>query len=87
MYDVKRYTVSHAREQLADVLDEAERTGQVIIERRNVQYVISVRRSDTRRPAKAAPAIEVLDPAIDAGEWNFTWSPSGLRLKAAKPRR
>ncbi len=86
MYAVKRYTVSHAREQLADVLDEAERTGQVIIERRNVQYVISVRRSTARRSASRLPAIEVLDPAIDAGEWSFTWSPSGLRLKTRAPR-
>jgi hypothetical protein len=37
---MKRYPVSMARERLADVLDEADRSGAVVIERRGVQYVL-----------------------------------------------
>ena len=54
MYIMKRYTISQARERLADVLDEAERNGAVVIERRDVQYVI---RATHTAPRKACATI------------------------------
>jgi antitoxin (DNA-binding transcriptional repressor) of toxin-antitoxin stability system len=76
---MKRYTVSQARERLADVLDEAERGGSVVIERRNVQYVIQAKRT----PARDAPrqsVIETLDPAVDTGQWQWDWTARGVKF-------
>ena len=81
---MKRYTVAQARERLADVLDEAERGGSVIIERRNVQYVIQARRpAHKSRPRQSI--IETLDPALDGGQWHWSLTASGVRF--TKPRR
>lgn len=60
---MRRYTVSTERERLAEVLDEADRSGSVVIERRDVRYVIRA----TRKPHEARPGrsiIEVVDPAV-----------------------
>ena len=77
---MKRYTVSQARERLAEVLDEAERGGTAVIERRDVQYVITAKRRRAR-PRAAASTIEILDPALDRGEWTWTWSQNGMRFQ------
>jgi antitoxin (DNA-binding transcriptional repressor) of toxin-antitoxin stability system len=81
---MKRYTVAQARERLADVLDEAERGGTVIIERRNVQYVIQARRP-ARKPRVRQSIIETLDPAVDSGQWHWNLTASGVRF--TRPRR
>lgn len=87
MYNVrvKRYTVSHARERLADVLDEAERTGSILIQRGDREYVITPKRRT--RAAKPQSVIEVLDPAIDAGAWTWDLTASGLRFRPRARRR
>jgi antitoxin (DNA-binding transcriptional repressor) of toxin-antitoxin stability system len=79
----KRYTVVQARERLSTVLDEAEKGAPVIIERRGVRYQVSVVTASRRR-RKAAPRIEVLDPAIDDGQWSWTWGAGGLSFRARK---
>jgi hypothetical protein len=76
---MKRYTVSQARERLADVLDEAERNGSVVIERRDVQYVIRAKRAP-RQPRAGRSVIEVLDPAVADGQWQWNWTAKGLRF-------
>jgi antitoxin (DNA-binding transcriptional repressor) of toxin-antitoxin stability system len=81
---MKRYTVSQARERLADVLDEAERGVSVVIERRDVQYVIHAK-PVTRRPRDRRSLIETIDPAVAAGQWHWTWADGGARF--TKPRR
>ena len=83
---MKRYPVSKARERIADVLDEVERTGAAMIERGGVQYVISVRRP-VRRAKTRRPMIEILDPSVEAGEWHWQWSARGLRLETPRRRR
>ena len=82
---MKRYTVSQARERLAEVLDEAEQGGTPVIERRDVQYVITAKRT-TKTVKAGKSAIEVLDPAIETGEWHWTWSPKGLQFAGRKRR-
>ena len=83
---MKRYTVSQAREKLADVLDQADRTGSVLIERRNVQYVIRPRRvARTSRPRRSV--IEILDPAISGGQWQWKWTAKGLTFSHRGRRR
>ena len=82
---MKRYTVSQARERLADVLDEAERGGPVVIERRNVQYVIQAKRA-SRRPRPRQSVIETLDPAVASGQWRWDWTAGGVRFAARRRR-
>lgn len=82
---MKRYSVAHARSRLADLLNEAERGTPVVIERRGVRYVLRAeaapRRSRVRRSM-----IETLDPAVARGQWQWTWTPKGVRLSARRPR-
>jgi antitoxin (DNA-binding transcriptional repressor) of toxin-antitoxin stability system len=68
---------------LSTVLDEAEQGGPVIIERRGVRYQVTVVAASRRR-RKAAPRIEVLDPAIDEGQWSWTRGADGLTLRSRK---
>jgi hypothetical protein len=81
---MKRYRVSVARERLADVLDEADRSGAVVIERRNVRYVIRPERP--ARKAASRPVIEVVDPSVAAGQWHWTLTPKGLRFNRGSRR-
>jgi hypothetical protein len=85
MYVMKRYTVSKARERFADVLDEAEQHGGVVIERGDVQYVITAKRTPRRRAAKRS-AIETLDPAVRDGRWQWEWTGAGVTFGAGQPR-
>lgn len=88
MYNVhamKRYPMAIARERLADVLDEAERNGSVVIERRDVQYEIRARRVSGRRRSKQS-MIETLDPAVADGQWTWNWTASGVKFGARRRR-
>lgn len=85
MYSVKRYNVSMARERLADVLNEADRNGAVLIERGDVQYVITVR-GPRRRPARRTSVIETVDRAVSEGEWRWNVTAKGLRFGARRQR-
>jgi hypothetical protein len=81
----KRYSVSRVRERLSDALDEADRGVAVFIERRGIRYQLSLAPKKARRPAaKRTPRIEVLDPAIEDGSWNWAWSPGRMTFR---PRR
>jgi hypothetical protein len=82
---MKRYTSSQVRERLADVLDAAERGEEVVIERRGVRYFIRAERS---KPAARArkPLVDVLDPAVGAGEWTWTWKADGLAFSSKRRR-
>ena len=84
VHEMKRYTVAQVRERLASALDEVERGVPVVIERRGVRYLISVESRKTRR-ARRPSIIETVDPAIAAGQWTWTWTSRGVRLK--RPRR
>jgi antitoxin (DNA-binding transcriptional repressor) of toxin-antitoxin stability system len=82
---MKRYTVAQVRERLASALDEVERGVPVVIERRGVQYVISVQSRKARRGRRPS-IIETVDPAIAAGQWTWLSTAKGLRFKPAKRR-
>jgi hypothetical protein len=80
---MKKYTVSLVRERLSDALDQAERGEAVLIERRGVTYRLSVEKP--RRSRRPAPArIEILDKAVDAGEWTWDWQDGELRFRARR---
>ncbi len=82
---MKRYTISQARKQLADVLNEAERAGSVVIERRDVRYVIRAE-PKPRQHASRRSVIETLDPAVSAGQWEWKTVASGVRFSGRRPR-
>jgi hypothetical protein len=77
---VKRYTVSGVRERLAEALDEADRGVPVIIERKGVRYRLSVEKPALARKRRR-PRIEILDPAVEQGQWTWDWTPNGLKFR------
>jgi antitoxin (DNA-binding transcriptional repressor) of toxin-antitoxin stability system len=83
---MKRYSVSMVRQRLADVLDEAASGTPVVIERRGVRYVLRAEaRPAPKRPRR--PLIEVLDPAVARGEWEWTLTARGLRFRPRRPSK
>ena len=79
---MKRYTVSVVRERLAEALDEADRGVPVIIERKGVRYRLSVEKPAVAR--RRRPRIEILDPAVEQGQWTWDWTPRGLKFRDAR---
>lgn len=74
-----------ARERFADVLDEAERSGAVVIERRDVKYVIRAIRKTKRLPSGKS-IIETVDKDVASGQWSWDWTPKGVRFAARRRR-
>jgi antitoxin (DNA-binding transcriptional repressor) of toxin-antitoxin stability system len=83
---MKRYTVAHVRERLSDALDEAEKGVEVFIERRGTRFRLTLAPPLPKRSRARKRRIEVLDPAVDAGQWTWTWTPRGLSFKPRKRR-
>lgn len=83
---MKRFTVAQLRERLAEALNEAERGVPVAIERRGVRYLLRVERRRSRRRARR-PILEILDPAVAAGDWLWSWNRNGVQFHARRPRR
>jgi hypothetical protein len=81
---MKKYTASFVRARLSDALDQAERGEDVFIERRGVTYRLSVEKP--RRPRRSAiPRIDILDKAIETGEWTWDWHDGELRFRVRRP--
>ena len=85
MYSVKRYNVSMARERLADVLNEVDRNGSVLIERGDAQYVITAK-SPRRRSAHRTSMIETVDPSVANGQWQWDVTATGIRFRGRRSR-
>lgn len=83
---MKRYTVSQVRERLSDALDEAEKGIPVVIERKGVRYRLAVEQQPKRARTRRS-RIEILHPAIEAGQWTWDWTPNGLRFRDTRSRR
>jgi antitoxin (DNA-binding transcriptional repressor) of toxin-antitoxin stability system len=82
---MKRFTVADARARFGDVLDAAEQGKDVVIERRGVRFTVQ---AGTRsKPAvRRRSLIAGLDPALEAGDWGWTWTRQGVQFRR-KPRR
>ena len=85
---MKRYTASHARESLAQVLDEAEKGQAVVVERRGRRFRIVPEPIAARWPKKVAPWF-VADAKLLASGWSWDWrGPGGsVRLAVGRGRR
>ncbi|MBI2375030.1 MAG: type II toxin-antitoxin system Phd/YefM family antitoxin [Deltaproteobacteria bacterium] len=77
-----RYTVARARQRLATVLDQAEQGETVIIERRGVRFAVRALKPKSR-PRRGPPRVEILDPALESGQWSWSWGEDGVRLDDA----
>jgi antitoxin (DNA-binding transcriptional repressor) of toxin-antitoxin stability system len=77
---MKRYTVSVVRQRLSEALDEADRGVPVIIERKGVRYRLAVEKPAIARKRRR-PRIEILDPAVEQGQWTWDWTPRGLKFR------
>ena len=82
---MKTYTASQARARLAEVLDLAESGQTVFIERGRVRFQLGIQRP-ARRRARHKPLIEILDPAVQDGQWTWEWEAGGLKF-VPRPRR
>jgi hypothetical protein len=83
---VKRYTVSGLRENLAQALGEAERGGEVVVERRGVRFrLVPEIRAARRLRCKAF--FEVLDPDLLEGQWSWEIGVSGKPMRFVARRR
>ena len=82
---MKRYTVAQARQQLAEVLNAAERGDPVVIERRGVRFVVEAQQRRRRPSVRRKSVIQHLDPAVAAGEWTWSWKADGVHFKS-RPR-
>jgi antitoxin (DNA-binding transcriptional repressor) of toxin-antitoxin stability system len=81
---MKRYTVSEARMRMAEMLDSAEGGESVLIERKGVRFQIVPARAKPAR--KRAPILEILDTAIEKGDWTWQDGPRGLTFTRRTPR-
>ena len=87
MYNVhpmKRYTVATLRERLAEALDAADRGTPVIIERFNTRYRLQAEASVPRTTRPRRGSIEILDPAVAGGDWQWRWTAGGLRFSTRR---
>jgi len=69
------------RARFAQTLDEAQRGEPVFIERKGVTYRLSVEKPTTAAHSPK-PYIDVLDPAVEARQWTWDWSPTKLRFRS-----
>jgi prevent-host-death family protein len=82
---MRRATAAQARQHFAELLDAAERGEQVIIERRGIRFVLAPQRRRSR--PKRMSLLEILDPAVESGQWTWEAGPKGIRFAARPARR
>jgi len=83
---MKTYTVAMVRERLAQALDEAQQGQPVFIERRGVTYRISVETPASSGRVRRR-SIEILDPAVERGQWTWDWTPRQMRFRGKRRAR
>ncbi len=89
MYTVqimKHLKVAEARARFGEVLDEAEKGAEVVIERRGVRFRVTAEQPRTKRQAPVA-LFESVDPGLMDGQWTWQASPSGLTFSPRRKRR
>lgn len=82
---MSNYSVAEARQNIAQVLDHAERGDAVVIERRGVRFRLIVERPP--RTAKPKRYFTALDPAIETGQWSWVSRDGQLEFEARVAER
>jgi hypothetical protein len=90
-----RYTAAQARQRFFEILDEAEAGTPVVVERRGVRFEVRAEVPRSRRTGSSS--IEILDQAVDDGNWSWALDDAGLQfsgdrspvevLPSKRPRR
>ena len=89
MYNVpvmKHLKVAEARARFGEVLDEAEKGAEVVIERRGVRFKVT---AEQPRPTRRTPPalFESVDQALLDGQWTWQTGPSGVTFTPRRKRR
>lgn len=84
---MKRYTTAQAKQQFSRLLDAAEQGESVIIERRGVRFRVRTERQAAPKKTSRLPMIEIVDPAVVAGDWTWDWKADGLQFVSVKRGR
>ncbi len=84
---MKRYTAATAKQQFSLLLDAVEQGESILIERRGVRFCLHTERQAGPKKTPRVAVIEIVDPAVVAGEWKWEWEPTGVRFAAPKRGR
>ena len=84
---MKRYTTVQAKQQFSRLLDAAEQGEAVIIERRGVRFRVRTERQAAPKNTSRLPMIEIVDPAVVAGNWTWDWKADRLQFASVKRGR
>lgn len=84
---MKRFSAASAKQRLSYLLDAAERGEPVIIERRGVSFRVQPERQVSLQKARRRPILEILDPSITKGDWEWKWARGELSFVAGKRAR
>lgn len=81
---MKRYTVSEARQRMADLLNDAEAGESVVIERRGVRFRLVA--SKPVPPRRRRNLVVEMDPAVEEGRFSWAGGEDGLTFTRREPR-
>jgi antitoxin (DNA-binding transcriptional repressor) of toxin-antitoxin stability system len=82
---MKHMKVAEARARFGEILDEAEKGADVVVERRGVRFRVV---AEQARSTAGAPALfEFVDAAVLKGQWSWKPGSSGVTFTAARKRR
>ena len=88
LYTMRRYSVAQARQHLAEVLDSAEAGEDIVIQRRGTSFVVKqLDGGPAKRSHRRAPLFEILDSAVEAGDWCWMQTPQGSLAFVAGAKR
>ncbi len=82
----KAFRVAEARARFGEILDEAEKGSDVIIERHGVRFRVVAEPADAPQRS-GARLFDYVDPAVASGSWAWKPGPAGLRFAPRRRRR
>lgn len=89
MYNVHVMThmkVAEARARFGEILDEAEKGGEVVIERQGVFFRLVAEPERSAGASKAA-LFDFVDAAVMTGQWTWKAGTKGVAFAAGRKRR
>jgi hypothetical protein len=82
----KPLRVAEARARFGEILDQAEKGAEVVIERHGVRFRV-VAESAGGAPRAGTRLFEYVDPAVESASWSWEPAPTGVRFVARRRRR
>lgn len=83
---MKHLKVAEARARFGEVLDEAEKGAEVVIERRGVRFRVVADQPEATRTAGQV-LFDTLDPDVLSGQWTWKAAPAGLTFSGGRNLR